>query len=426
MPKTLVVTTRLPFPPVSGQKIMLGNVCRALAEHCGHEIVVAGVVDDPSYPEQRPAFIARLHPLHTLSFPKRLGNLLRYSFFGRSLPQQVALFYDRSIIARVRAIIEDEKPDAVVVSLVRATEYCKDFKGFKIFDMTDRLSSRYAQQLRMIGKIENPFGDYLSRVPSPIAFVLRREYFKKGLLAMEQRLLERYEADMINTYDATVVVNPLEHIELRAQFPRRSIFHIPIAVDIEWLGQDLGVRPEPDTIAFLGSLNVSHNEDTVLHFLREIFPLIRARRPGAQFLCVGEKPTRKILEHRNDPGVKITGRVDDFRPWVRRAQLFMNSVRFGTGIKVKILEAMAMGVPVVTTTIGNSGLGARNEYEILVADQPRTFADAVIRLFEDAPLRERIAANALALVRSRYSIRGIAEAWKDLFVKCGHPELARR
>jgi glycosyltransferase involved in cell wall biosynthesis len=165
--------------------------------------------------------------------------------------------------------------------------------------------------------------------------------------------------------------------------------------------EDLGIEPEPFTMVFTGLFTHLPNSQGMVWFLRKVFPRILEEAPEARIYVVGKSPTRELLAMASE-SVIVTGFVEDVRPYMARSQVFVVPLLAGGGIRGKALEAMAMRKPIVTTTVGVEGIHLRDQESALFADTPGTFAKAVIRMFRDSDLRERIARNAFVTAQQHY------------------------
>jgi glycosyltransferase involved in cell wall biosynthesis len=161
------------------------------------------------------------------------------------------------------------------------------------------------------------------------------------------------------------------------------------------------------------------NSDAALYFLDNIHPLIVARIPSVRVQIVGADPPR-CVKARANPSVEITGRVPRVEPYYAQAAVFIVPMRCGGGTRVKVLEAMAHGVPVVSTTVGSEGLSVRHDDSVLLADTPESFANATVRLCTDEWLARRIAANGRELVRTEYDWRRIGESVASILEGVAH------
>jgi len=167
---------------------------------------------------------------------------------------------------------------------------------------------------------------------------------------------------------------------------------------------------DAEKIVFTGVMGYGPNEDAALFFAREIFPLVLEERPKAEFWIVGSDPTDRVKELGRISGVHVTGKVDDVRPYLSQAAVFVCPLRYGSGVKNKILAAMAMQKPIVATSLSIDGLDLADNREVLLADEPRAFAEKVVGLLSDPKTVSRLAGNGLARVQSQYSWAAMGQA----------------
>jgi glycosyltransferase involved in cell wall biosynthesis len=166
-------------------------------------------------------------------------------------------------------------------------------------------------------------------------------------------------------------------------------------------------------LVFTGSMDWLPNEDGVLYFASDILPLIRARIPTATVSVVGRAPTPAVQRLAEQTGIQVTGRVADVRPFVAAGTVYIVPLRIGGGTRLKIFEAMSMGKAVVSTAVGAEGLPVTDGRDIVSADDPGAFADAVVRLIEDSAARRRIESAARQLVVDRYDWSAVAQDFED-------------
>jgi polysaccharide biosynthesis protein PslH len=178
---------------------------------------------------------------------------------------------------------------------------------------------------------------------------------------------------------------------------------LPFPVGIDSAGMD-GATRERDHLLFVGAMNRDVNADAVIGFCREILPLVRKEAPSVRLTIAGAAPTERVQRLAREPGVVVTGFVDRLEPYYERATLLVSPLRVGGGIISKNLDAMAAGCPVVTTTIGNEGIGATPGVELLTADTPAEFAAAVLSILRSSETGRRLAAAARVFVQERHSV----------------------
>ena len=173
-------------------------------------------------------------------------------------------------------------------------------------------------------------------------------------------------------------------------------------VDMEFFTPSLS-EIDPNMLVFSGVMGYHPNEDAALYFARDILPLIRAKCPYVEFWIVGSQPSDRVNELKQIPGIHVTGHVEDVRPFVRKAAVYVCPLRIGSGVKNKILAAMAMQKPTVATSLSIDGLNLADDREVLLADEPQDFADKVVRLLTDQKAAQQLGANGLARVQGEYS-----------------------
>jgi len=215
--------------------------------------------------------------------------------------------------------------------------------------------------------------------------------------------LRREEMAAFRTFDGVTFCSEADERRARALVPGLRSEVVPNAVDIDEFRRSPG-HPLPDgsTVLFFGALNYFPNVDGLLHLLDDVWPLLAASHPAARLKIVGQHPPPEILARRG-PRVEVTGRVDDLRPHLASAAVTIVPLRIGGGTRFKILEAMAMGRPVVSTSLGAEGIDARPGVDLLIADEPRDFAAAVGRVLDDPGLADALGARGRALVEKGYS-----------------------
>jgi glycosyltransferase involved in cell wall biosynthesis len=183
----------------------------------------------------------------------------------------------------------------------------------------------------------------------------------------------------------------------------RKISVIPTGVAIQYF-QPSSDRGDPNSLVFTGSMDWLPNEDAVFYFADQILPRIRRRMPKAKLVVVGRRPSKRLQAlAKSSDGVQVTGEVTDIRPYVEHASVYVVPLRVGGGTRLKIFEAMAMGKPVVSTSIGAEGLPVQHDVDIILADGAEEFANRVVELLGDPGGRHRLGHAARRLVEQNYS-----------------------
>jgi len=314
-----------------------------------------------------------------LSRARILANVLRY--LPTPVPLRAAYFFnpamDRAIARRLAA----ERHDLVHVEHMMAAPFAAALRGLpRVWDTIDSIARLQAKILRL--------------ARSPIERLVSLEELVK---------LRRYEPRLCRRFDCVLTSTALDREALRAPNVRLA----PNGVDLQYY-RPMDIAPEPDTILFYGRLSYIANADALEHFLRAIFPLVRAQRPSARLEIVGPSPPRRIARAATEH-VTVVGRVEDVRPHIARARVVVCPVRFAVGTQNKILEPMAMGVPVVATPEATASMDVTDGRELLLADDPAAFAARVVDLLRDDALRALLARHGLAYVQHHHDWRHIVD-----------------
>lgn len=232
------------------------------------------------------------------------------------------------------------------------------------------------------------------------------------LLATQQRRMQRFEREALSRFDGVLAVSDADRQTFARLYPgaaRGPIVVVPTGVDASFFAPEGSASPAASrSLVFTGSMDWLPNEDAVVFFCREILPLIRAEEPDVTLSIVGRAPTPAVRRLAADAGILVTGRVDDVRPYVRDAAVYVVPLRIGGGTRLKIFEAMAMAKAVVSTAVGAEGLPVTPGEHLLLAEEPRAFARAVVRLMRDLERRRSIEQAARALVVERYDWSAVA------------------
>lgn len=413
MKKILFVTARLPYPANSGRKAVMYNYCKILKEIYGYEVIIASFLEKGDLIDDKPNFIDRVYELDKISNKKKINNLLKYTFIQRNFPMQVSLFWDEKVQKEIDNVIKNENPNIIMCDMVRTTEYLKNYSIYKIADLDDILSIRYKRQAKVHMTHLNPYGAYLYSLPKIIQKFLEISIVKKIMLLNEIKLLEKYERKICECYDKIVFVAENESKLINKELKFNKAVSIPLGVDTEVYSKYYKkLDVEKKSIVFLGAMSVAHNESGVIHFIKNIFPYIIEQIPDVKFYIVGGGVTPKLksLECEN---IIFTGYVDDVRLYVGKCRVFVCPLTFGSGIKTKNLEAMAMGVPIVTTTIGAENIHAKNGVDWIVEDNSIQFANEVVRVINENELFYKLQKNANNFVINNFTWRVAEEKFKE-------------
>jgi glycosyltransferase involved in cell wall biosynthesis len=229
----------------------------------------------------------------------------------------------------------------------------------------------------------------------------------------------RFEGRALRRFDGLLAVSEADRETFARLYPGINLDALHVVrtgVDTQFFtpasGPESGIE-----LVFTGSMDWLPNEDGMLWFCREVLPLIRREVPDVTLSIVGRSPTPAVRQLAREPGVRVTGRVDDVRQYIQDAALFVVPLRIGGGTRLKIFEAMAMGKAVVSTTVGAEGLPVTHDRDILLADDPASFARAVIRLLHDGDERRQLASAGRRLVEEHFDWSAVARDLEHALVR---------
>jgi sugar transferase (PEP-CTERM/EpsH1 system associated) len=236
---------------------------------------------------------------------------------------------------------------------------------------------------------------------------------RRLVLALEWRKMRRSETRACARASLTLAVSEVDRARLAGGAPGAAIHAIPTGVDTSFFAPD-GSDERPTALVFTGSMDWYPNEDAVVHFLDAILPRIRREVPGVSFSIVGRSPTARVIAAAAaSAGVRVTGTVDDVRPHIAGAAVYVVPLRVGGGTRLKIFEALAMGKAVVSTTVGAEGLPLVSGQHFIRADDPAAFAGAVVALLQDPFRRQALGAAGRELVATQYSWTQVAREFEE-------------
>jgi sugar transferase (PEP-CTERM/EpsH1 system associated) len=382
--KILFLAHRIPYPPDKGDKLRAYNIIRYLAKK--HDVCLVSLYDDCSdkvYAKDLKKICQEVHIFYLHPFWARARAL--WSLF-RGEPFTMGYFYNPAMKAKVKEMVSVMKYDRVFAYSSSMAQYCQDLTAPKIMDFVDCDSAKWAQ--------------YSKHVRWPISL----------LYARERSELQRHEKEIIRKFDDIIVVSGEEKHQFSLFADAKKINVIPNGVDTGFFVP--GPTVSSKRIVFAGAMDYYANTDAVIYFCSEIFPLIRRRVPTAEFYIVGHRPSRAVLALAKQRGVTVTGSVRDIREYLKGAEVAVVPLRIAQGVQNKILEAMASGLAVVTTTRAAAGLAARPGQDLFLADTAELFAEKVVALLEHEALRKDMGTSARKLVLERY-------LWENSLEKLG-------
>ena len=380
--RLMVILSRVPYPLEKGDKLRAYHLVKRLARK--HEIYLFCLSDGPTAQEHLDHLHQFCAHIEVVRIERWRIVLKLFSAIFSRLPFQVAYFHHRKAQRRINAALEQFRPEHILCQLVRTTEYVREVHDVpKTLDYMDTLSKGLERRSEMAPTLLAP------------------------LFRAETRRLIRYENLMLDLFDHSVIISAQDREYIYHPW-RDRIAVIPNGVDSEHFTPRHG-RQDHD-IVFTGNMNYPPNIDSALYLAQQILPLVRRTRPNTTLLISGVAPSQSVrdLGH-TDPLIHVSGWVKDIRDSYASARLFVAPMQIGTGLQNKLLEAMAMRIPCITSTLANNAVGARPGDAILVGNSPEEYAAHILHLLDDPAERARIAENGYQFIRSQFDWDKAAE-----------------
>ncbi len=380
--KVLYLSHKNPVPRDEGAKIVIGDTLRALARRCDLTLLYLDWEGAGASEELKKLCKEVIPVRHSLPpFPKAALDVLK----GRPYP--VLMFENRRFRKILTDLVQKRRFDVVHMETPFLYQY-RDCIGslplvLRQHNLEGLLLDHRAERM------ENPLRKYLTR--------------------WQARRFIAHEIKAIHGSDVVVSITETDRENMESLYRcRGSITTIPPGMVVN----GLPASEEEHCLVFTGRMDWTPNIEGMLWFVKEVFPSVTERFPKLKLYIVGGNPPASVRSLEDDR-IRVMGRVDDVRIYIDRAQVYIVPIRVGSGIRLKILEAMARGKPVVSTYKGAEGILCKSGEDILLADGPEEFAEAVIRCLEDQDLRKRLGRNAYLNIKQNYSLERIG----DEFIK---------
>ena len=381
--RVLFLSSWFPYPPDNGSRMRVFNLLKQLSQE--HTITLLSFSQDGAVSEER------LKAMH--EYCSTVQAIPLAPFRPNSLRSILGL-----LSTRPRSLVDrDSQPMRRLVDRVSKEQ------DFAVVIASQLNAAPYAASL------EN-----MPRILEEVELTTLREKFHRqsrvsrrlryGLMWWKSR---RFTVHLLRRFDGCTVVSQQERANVLHIAPDyKHVIVVPNGVDLAGYTGDFG-SPEPDTLIFPGALTYGANFDAMAFFLQQVFPLVRARHPDAILRITGKTEGVPVERLPLDESVILTGYLDDVRPTLAQSRVCVVPLRIGGGTRLKILEAMALGTPVVATSKGAEGIDARPGKDLLIADGPTAFAEAIVRLLTDQTLYHQLSRNGRQLVRKRYDWKTI-------------------
>jgi glycosyltransferase involved in cell wall biosynthesis len=379
----LFLSTCSPYPLISGHSLRTYHILKGASQK--HDVTLVTFVQLPEH-ELKDENLAHLRSFCKAVYPfkipvdfskVKLASSLFINLFS-PLPF-VAQKYDAPLMRqKIREIMQTEYIDLVHVDMLPLTVYVNEFE-----DLPRILVNHNVESVRLYR--------WFQTEPNPI---------KKAYLGLQWLKLRSFEHSAMEKFDGCVVVSETDKELLRSMGVKNKLFVVPNGTDTKFFKPN-NSKVKENSVLWIGHMDVHTNRDAVLYLWKEIYPILRQKYPEVKMTLVGTAPPKEIAEAANEDGqVRVTGFVDDIRPYIDEAAVIVIPIRIGSGTRLKILDSMAMEKAIVSTSVGCEGLNVEDGKNILIADDPEDFADKTIELIKNTGMRIILQKNALELAKS--------------------------
>ncbi|MCG7596284.1 glycosyltransferase family 4 protein [Mycobacterium sp. PSTR-4-N] len=405
-----------PYPTDAGKKVVLAGFCDYFAERHGAEQVHYIKVGAPP----GDGFAVTVHSVPGPGGRDVLRAVGSRTALGRASLQE-SFLYSAKTAAAIRTLLADLQPALQVFDTVRMAQYASDdVAGRQICYLDDLFSERYDRMLSAAQRYPDveisPLGNFAEHVPARLRPLATRRASQTALLRLERSLVRRSEDRTARRFRRCLLVNADEarSLQQRTGVAASRIWSVPPLV--RTASVTTRTYAGAPAFVFLGLLSLPHNEDGVYSFLTTVWPLVLARFPDARLRVIGRDVSDRLLTlaRRYPDTVSVDGYVPDLGDALDSATALVNPLRFGSGIKLKVFEALSRALPVVSTTIGAEGIASGPGTGIVVADEPRAMADALCAL---VPVDEnrRCSREAREHFATTYSREAVFRAYDEVF-----------
>jgi sugar transferase (PEP-CTERM/EpsH1 system associated) len=387
--KILFLANRIPYPPYRGDKLKIFNLAKRLSErHELHLLTFVQTREEFKYKSELEQLFAKVHLVY---LPKWFSALKCITAAWNDHPLQLLYFRSAAMRRKLKHVLSVDSFDVVHVQHLRMSPYMEARKDIpRILDMPDAFSLYWQ----------------------------RRKSVQKGRL---QRLFESVEQTRVSKaerimgeYDLSLVCSPEDLEYLKKEHSISNIDLLPNGVDLDIFKAGGHDYSHNHTILFTGNMDYAPNVDAACYFVEEILPLVHRKHPQAKFVIAGQRPVKKVQALASEK-VIVTGFIKDLAKVYNDASIVVAPLRFGAGTQNKVLEGMAMGVPVVCSEIGFKGLGIKNGEGALMRSGTDSFAEAVIDLLQSPAKRQEVGKKGTEVMQSNFGWDAIANKLETYF-----------
>lgn len=390
--KVLYLASRSPFPKVGGREYMIGQSLKFLTNKFEtHLFFIHGKKDDIEYHAIKNL---GLSSIHNEPLPSSINLIFNTLIRNRSIQEN--LYYSRNILAKINKVIDEVKPDVIVCDMLRMSQYIRNEIPL-VVDLDDILSNRYTKMIEGSGTFSS-LGTFADRLPKFISYF--EKLFRNRVLKYEKDKILRAEKSAYQLADKIILTSPLEAEKLNETMGSNKAIGIPQAKEINDQCIEL---PSTNTLLFIGNLTTAQNIASLKYIVKEILPRLALKGTKVTLNVIGKYDSRAIDIVSESKSVNLLGFVDDLDGEIKKSRVAIAIVSFGTGIKTKVLDSLALGIPTVTNSVGAEGLNIRPTDKLIIEDDIDIQIEEILRILNDNEYAKTIAESAKKFIRENHS-----------------------
>lgn len=389
--KLLFITSRLLWPIDGGRKMSLNYYCKGLHEQFGYDIYLYCFLESGQrYDGVHPDYIREVYIAEEVRTGDKIYNLFAKTLLLEKWPVQCSLYYSKANCKKIKDLCDRIKPMVVFTEMIRTAIYFDSFAGNEVktvANLDDLLSKRYLRQAAARQSKANMAGAYSGKLPGIINQIITNPILKRRFLKYEAKHCEIWERKFYSLYDHVMFTSQMETKEINENMHNNKALTLSVGIDYDLFASKIETDiKEPDSMSYVGNFNVATNIDTLKMICENILPHIKH---NYKFYIIGSCPEEFQKKYASER-IIFTGRVEDLVGNVKKTKIFLSPILYGTGVKTKIVEAMAMGMPIVTNSVGAEGIDACSGKEFIVENEYRKIAEAVDSLFQNEKLMKEL------------------------------------
>jgi glycosyltransferase involved in cell wall biosynthesis len=394
--KILFLANRLPHSEVAGGHRLIHQRMKQLVNH-GHYVGLAAFVAEENEPFI-PSLQKELHEVQTLPLKKQyLAVRIFHDYISSTQPAIFWKNYSKDMMRLVGDMVEQTHYDVVVA----------EFSEMGMYLYRNPYLSAVHKVVSCHRCLTSAFSKYMETSGVPVGLRLKS--------ASQVRGLEKFEFEMYSAMDHILTLTAEDRFTLLHHAPQLPVSVIPPGIDFEYLDRETKVTSPDPIIMMCGYFADKSNHDAAMWFIETIWPLVLQKHPDVCCQFVGNGANMELKrEAKKHTSIRVIDSVDDLRPYREQASIFINPMRLGSGLRIKMLEAMATGLPVVSTALGAAGIRAQNGENCFIADTPELFAQSIDWLLKDKKLVHSMGKLARKLVKEHHDILTISREFEKI------------